>query len=188
MELEPVLTPFAGAAGDVVDWATVESAYGTGFPSDYKEFVRLFGHGTIEGRIATLIPVATSDPMVRRVAPLSDRMKSDPDYQRWTEPPVEARVLDRILVWGETDSSDVLGWITSGPDPDAWSLAVWARGDAAWTAYSCGMVEFLVRLLRGNFARCPISDTSLVGVPHARFLHDREEERLAAEGLYPWDD
>nr|MDT0523314.1 hypothetical protein [Streptomyces sp. DSM 41633] len=126
----------------MVDWATVESAYGTEFPSDYKEFVRLFGHGTIEGRIATLIPVVTSDPMVRRIAPLSGPMKSDPDYQRWTEPRVEANVLDRVLVWGETDSSDVLGWITGGPDPDAWPLAVWARDDATWTAYSCGMVGF----------------------------------------------
>ncbi|EHM26139.1 hypothetical protein SPW_5491 [Streptomyces sp. W007] len=44
------------------------------------------------------------------------------------------------------------------------------------------------QVVAGNFARCPISDTSLVGVPHARFLHDREEERLAEEGLYPWDD
>ncbi|WP_103512079.1 hypothetical protein [Streptomyces sp. SM13] len=187
-KLSSLIVPFEGGAGDVVDWATVESAYGTEFPSDYKEFVRLFGHGTIEGRIATLIPVVTSDPMVRRVAPLSGPMKSDPGYQRWTEPRVEACGLDRILVWGETDSSDVLGWITGGPDPDAWPLAVWARGDAAWTAYSCGMVAFLVRLLRGEFVRCPISDTSLVGVPHARFLHDRVEERLANEGVYPWDD
>ncbi|MFJ6805140.1 hypothetical protein ACIQRK_03675 [Streptomyces anulatus] len=82
----------------------------------------------------------------------------------------------------------MLAWIVSGVDPDAWPLAVWARGEAAWAVHDCGMVEFLFRLLTADFSRCPISDASLMGVPHARFLHDREEERLAEEGVYPWDD
>ncbi|WP_239077910.1 hypothetical protein [Streptomyces sp. SID9124] len=48
------------------------------------------------------------------------------------------------------------------------------------------MVEFLTKLLSGTFPECPISDASLMGIAHARFLHDREEERLAEEGIYPW--
>ncbi|MER6698977.1 hypothetical protein [Streptomyces griseus] len=186
--LAHVLTPFEGGAGDEVDWPSVESAYGVAFPSDYKEFVSRFGNGTIEGRIATLIPVVTSDPMVRRVGPLRDSLRSDPDYDRWTGPRSGFHELDRILVWGETDSADVLAWIVSGADPDAWPLAVWARSDAAWTVHDCGMVEFLRRLLMAGFTQCPISDVSLMGISHARFLHDREEERLANEGVYPWDD
>ncbi|WP_424568452.1 hypothetical protein [Streptomyces sp. CH-036] len=147
-----------------------------------------FGNGTIEGRVATLIPVVTSDPMVRRVGPLRDSLRSNPDYDSWAGPRSELHELDRILVWGETDSADVLAWIVSGADPDAWPLAVWTRGDVVWTVHDCGMVEFLHKLLTADFPRCPISDTSLLGIPHARFLHDREEERLANEGVYPWDD
>lgn len=188
MGLARVLTLFGGGAGDAVDWSAVESAYGVTFPADYKEFVSRFGNGTIEGRIATLIPVVTSNPMVRRVGPLRDSLRSDPDWDRWAGPRSELHQLDRILVWGETDSADVLAWIVSGVDPDAWPLAVWARGEAAWAVHDCGMVEFLFRLLTADFSRCPISDASLMGVPHARFLHDREEERLAEEGVYPWDD
>jgi hypothetical protein len=193
-ELSALLVPFgddAGKVGDVIDWVVVESAYGTAFPDDYKEFVRRFGNGTIEGMIATLIPIATSDSMVRRVAPLPDSVRADPDFDRWVEQCNEAsnaRELDRILVWGETDSADVLGWIVSGPDPGAWPIAVYTRGDAAWAVYRCGMVEFLLKLLTAGFAECPISDTSLVGMSHPRFLHDRGEELLAERGIYPWEE
>ncbi|WP_353963497.1 hypothetical protein [Streptomyces sp. NBC_00102] len=31
------------------------------FPADYKEFVRRFGGGTIEGQIAILIPSSTAE-------------------------------------------------------------------------------------------------------------------------------
>ncbi|WP_406734975.1 hypothetical protein OG508_09255 [Streptomyces sp. NBC_01108] len=50
------------------------------------------------------------------------------------------------------------------------------------------MVEFLIKLLAGDFPEWPISDTSLMGIQNARFLHDRQEERLAEEGIYPWDE
>ncbi|WP_327349267.1 hypothetical protein OG772_05970 [Streptomyces sp. NBC_01321] len=190
--LSGLLTSFEGSAGDMVDWGVIESAYGTVFPLDYKEFVQRFGHGTIEGGIATLIPVVTSDPMVRRVAPLPDLVRADPNFNRWAERG-QVYSLDQIPVWGgggggETHSADVLGWVATGADPHAWPLAVWARGDAAWAVHDCGMVEFLIKLLAGDFPEWPISDTSLMGIQNARFLHDRQEERLAEEGIYPWDE
>ncbi|MEW9513536.1 hypothetical protein [Streptomyces bacillaris] len=188
-QLSSVLTPYGGDMGDDIDWPKVEAAYGTAFPDDYKKFVERFGNGTIEGAIAVMVPIATDDPMTRRVSRLPERALSDPAYRRWTEPDGEKRYgVGRILVWGETDSADTLGWITTDTSPGEWPLAVHNRGDAAWTVHHCGMAEFLVRLFRGDFPECPISDSSLVGASGLRFLHDREEERLAGLGVYPWDD
>ncbi|GGU66273.1 SMI1/KNR4 family protein [Streptomyces lavendofoliae] len=184
--LSEMLTPFGDDIGDVVDWEAVKSAYGTDFPEDYKAFVRLFGNGTVEGMIGVRIPIVTVDPMVRRVAPLSSSIRTDPAFNRWADPNMDY-TLDQLLVWGETDSADVLCWIAVGSNPDGWPVAVYVRGDAAWTVYRCGMAEFLVKLLRGEFSECPITDASLMGLQNPRFLHDREEERLAEQGVYPWD-
>ncbi|MCX5401785.1 SMI1/KNR4 family protein [Streptomyces sp. NBC_00102] len=189
--LSESLTHFQGEAGDNVDWGEIESAYRFEFPRDYKEFVKRFGAGTIEGSIATLVPVVTSDPMVRRVAHLPDAVREESAFRVWAEGD-DARArgygIDQILVWGETDSADVLGWIASRDDPDSWPVVVYSRSEAAWSVYFCGMVEFLAKLLMGCFEKCPISDTSLVGISKLRFLHDRDEERLAEEGVYPWSE
>ncbi|MDH2387248.1 hypothetical protein QCN29_00295 [Streptomyces sp. HNM0663] len=48
------------------------------------------------------------------------------------------------------------------------------------------MVEFLLRIFRADFPKCPISDTSLWGNFNPRFLHIREEQRLWDAGLDPW--
>ncbi|PJE97224.1 hypothetical protein CUT44_13725 [Streptomyces carminius] len=185
--LSDLLTVFGGDAGDNVDWEAIKSCYGTDFPEDYKEFVRLFGNGTIEGMIGIRIPVATSDPMIRRVAPLPAAALASSNLDRWAEPSLASLYrLDQILVWGETDSADTLGWIAKDQNPEKWPLAVYERGDGVWKIYDCGMVEFLVKLLQEEFTECPISDTSLMGITNPRFLHDREEERLAEQGVYPW--
>ncbi|MFJ3928942.1 hypothetical protein [Streptomyces sp. NPDC090029] len=185
--LSRVLVSYGGETGDEVDWTAVEAAYGTAFPEDYTRFVQWFGNGTIEGAIGVMIPVVTDDRTTRRVSRLPERALADSAFRRWSDPDLEGKVsLDEILVWGETDSADTLGWITTGADPDEWPVAVYHRGDAAWVVHHCGMAEFLVKLIRGEFPECPISDASLVGAQGLRFLHDREEERLAGLGVYPW--
>ncbi|MFJ3278446.1 SMI1/KNR4 family protein [Streptomyces halstedii] len=186
--LSSLLVPYGDDLGDEVDWAEAEAAYGVEFPSDYKEFVRRFGHGTVEGKICVMLPVATAEPATRRVAYLSDLVRAPSAYGREVRFGSYAYGSDHMLVWGETDSADVLAWVVLGPDPATWPVAVWVRGDAAWVVHPCGTAEFLGKLLRGEFPECPISDTSLVGIPSPRFLHDREEERLAEHGVHPWDE
>ncbi|WP_175412326.1 SMI1/KNR4 family protein [Streptomyces sp. TRM64462] len=189
VQLRQLLTILGEEAGDSIDWKATEAAYNVVFPEDYKEFIRTFGNGTIEGMIGVKIPIVTSDPTVRRVDTLPRPALENPDVSKWIRPDLgEKYRLTQILVWGDTDSADTLGWIVGGPDPEKWPLAVYSRGDAAWSVYHCGMVEFLVKLLRGEFTECPISDTSLVGLENPRFLHDRDEERLAEQGIYPWDE
>ncbi|GGL80179.1 hypothetical protein GCM10010129_24780 [Streptomyces fumigatiscleroticus] len=76
--------------------------------------------------------------------------------------------------------------MTSERDPQQWPVAVWARQGGGWSVYDCGMADFLLRLLRADFAACPVSDATLWGAGAARFLSFAEEERLREEGLDPW--
>ncbi|WP_327732508.1 hypothetical protein OG749_45525 [Streptomyces nojiriensis] len=188
-QLSEILTFLSGDGGDAVDWEAVSDAYRREFPADYREFVHRFGNGSIEGSIAIRIPVATADPMVRRVDSLPPAALENPDYDQWGDSfPAGLRRLDKLLVWGETDSADVLTWVAVNEDPGTWPVAVYNRGDAQWSLFTCSMSAFLARLLQGGFPECPLSDTSLFGAGEARFLHDREEERFAELGEYPWDD
>lgn len=79
----------------------------------------------------------------------------------------------------------MLCWITSGPDPDHWPVAVWKRQGGGWAVHECGMAEFLLRVLQADFESCPLSDASLWG-RDARFLNFRDEERFLDEGVDPW--
>jgi len=47
-------------------------------------------------------------------------------------------------------------------------------------------VQFLVRVLRGDFDECPLGDLSLWGREPAVFLNRHEEDRMWKAGLDPW--
>ncbi|MFD0371088.1 SMI1/KNR4 family protein [Streptomyces sp. NPDC127114] len=187
-QLEEMLSVVGDECGDEVDWAAVERAYGVHFPPDYKKFVAKFGGGTIEGSIGILVPIETADPMIRRVYRLLDSVREDPDLQRWSGVEGATPSLGDVLIWGDTDSADFIGWLTIGENSETWPLVVYSRVKASWSLYECGMSEFLAGILSGEFSECLISDESLMGAGRSRFLHDREEERLLEMGVYPWEE
>ncbi|MFD4656190.1 hypothetical protein ACFWP2_11240 [Kitasatospora sp. NPDC058444] len=95
--------------------------------------------------------------------------------------------LEDMLVWGDTEAADILCWIAADPDPDRWPVALYSRFHAAWLVYSCGMTEFLLRLLRNEFEEWPLSDVGLRTISDPRFLHDRDEETAWEQGINPWE-
>lgn len=173
-----------GAAGDVVDWQTEAADLGVAsFPRDYQEFVAAFGAGSFEDIFFVSIPRSGTP-----AAPLTVGWLPDPGaMDDWQDPRARSRyLLADMLVWGQTSGADTLCWVTTDPDPQRWPVAVWARQDGGWAIYECGMVEFLLRVLRADFAACPLSVTTLWGRGNARFLNFRDEERLLDEGVDPW--
>jgi hypothetical protein len=177
-----------GVAGDAVDWAAVAAEHGVAlFPADYREFVEAFGAGSIEDSLFLWIPRLGSPAVPLTVGRLPETTVRSPSMGDWQDPGASARHrLEDMLVWGQTNSADVLCWATSDPDPNRWPVVVWERHGGGWKIYDCGVVEFILRLLQGNFSDCPLSDTSLWGVQSARFLNFRDEERLLDEGFDAW--
>ncbi|MBT2403238.1 MULTISPECIES: SMI1/KNR4 family protein [unclassified Streptomyces] len=176
-----------GGGGDEVDWKAVEIEYGVRFPQDYIDFIANFGEGSIEETLWVSIPTVNTDPMKRRVDRLPEEVLEFPEANEWADPSAAEKYrLEDLLIWGETNEADVLAWITCGSAPEKWPLAVFSRSESTWSVHHCSMTEFLARLLRAEFDRCPISTKTLSGLTHPRFLHAREETRLKDLGINPW--
>ncbi|MFF3377887.1 hypothetical protein ACFYXF_33680 [Streptomyces sp. NPDC002680] len=177
-----------GVAGDAVDWEASAVTLGvTSFPDDYQEFVSAFGAGSIEESLFVSIPRpgAVSTPLT--VGRLPEAALRSNSMGVWQESGNGSRYrLEDMLVWGQTNSADSLCWVTADPDPDRWPVAVWERQAGGWKVHGCGITEFLLRLLQGDFPECPVSDEALWGIQRARFLNIRDEERLLDAGVDPW--
>ncbi|PIM68030.1 hypothetical protein CTU88_35540 [Streptomyces sp. JV178] len=174
-------------SGDTVDWRAVSADYGTPFPADYMEYVGAFGAGTIDQTLFVSIPRRGIPAAPLTVSRLPEEVLRGEAMDDWQRSDTASRpALSDVLLWGDTNAADALGWVTTDPDPDRWPVVVWARQGGGWAVHDCGMSTFLLRILRAELEKCPISDTSLWGRGTARFLSLRAERRLQEEGIDPW--
>jgi hypothetical protein len=173
------MPPHEGA-GDSIDWREAESSYRTVFPRDYKEFVATYGRGEVDMFLTFLVPGKCEGPRP------SDSMAEETAEARrmWLRrPPAGYGTTDPALVvaWGVTSRADLLCWAPGGEQgPDEWPVAVWSRGSLNWTVHDCGMLEYVVRLLRGELDSIPAEADRV-----HRFVHVREARRLLAAGINP---
>lgn len=63
------LMPVADGVDERVDWAEVEAAWGTRFPSDYVRFMEVYGSGVISGGISILLPALRAEGYPYRDGP-----------------------------------------------------------------------------------------------------------------------
>ncbi|WP_157762079.1 hypothetical protein [Nocardia yamanashiensis] len=186
--LADVLSCIGPTCGDTIDW----SSCAISFPADYRAFVTAFGDGSIEDIVSILVPAATSaQSHAPTLARMSDAAADWEDPLRWE---CEWAPADRgryrredLLIWGGTCTGDTLCWVTTDPDPDRWPVAVYARGRLEWAVYPCGMAEFLVKLLRNEWPRNPISDDSFESLVAPRFQHEKDESAAYVAGVDPWE-
>lgn len=183
-----LLSCIGPTCGDTVDWSAVEQVYGSSFPADYRAFVAKFGSGSIEQMVGIQIPAVTSDEQHgNTVSRLSEEALADEAVNRWGPADEGQHRLEELLIWGWTAAADTLCWITTDPDPDRWRVAVYSRGNLEWSVYRCGMAEFLLKLLRNEWPKWPISDDSLQDMADPRFLHNTDEAAAWASGNDPWE-
>lgn len=116
----------------------------------------------------------------------SETLNAEDNWVNFGKEPELEGAEPRLIAWGADAGADIVCWDASGDDPAAWPVLVYERGDAIWRRYDCGMVEFLVRVLRAEFPACPLSGLSLWGRHPALFLSESEEERLLEQGIDPW--
>lgn len=171
--------------GDSVEWSRVSESWGREFPEDYRRFIEMYGAGTIDRYLVVL------GPELKGEEPLTDGMLMETlDAQdAWSEARKSSELSGsspELIAWAADASADILCWDASGSDPNAWPILVYNQDDYEWSRYECGMVEFLVRVLRAGFAECPLGDLSLWGSGSVRFLNKRERMRLSRQGLNPW--
>ncbi|WP_053646676.1 SMI1/KNR4 family protein [Streptomyces sp. XY431] len=185
--LGEVLSCVGPTCGDIVDWIAAEKVHGTPFPADYRAFVAAFGNGSIEEMVGVDIPATSDELRFGTLSRLSEAALADFAVNRWAPADRGRHRLEDLLIWGETGAADTLCWITTDPDPDRWPVAVYSRMNLEWSVYPCGMAEFLLKMLRDEWPQCPISDSSLQGMPDPRFLHNKDAAASWELGNNPWE-
>ncbi|MEV4709574.1 hypothetical protein [Actinoplanes sp. NPDC049316] len=170
-----------------VDWDRMAESWGTPFPAAYRRFIEIYGPGYIQDYLVIGKPEPWAEPSEGK--PSDMRAGTATVQAQWREARREHNLegtAPRLIYWGTDSSADNLCWDATDPDPERWPVLVYNRGDDTWRRYDCGMVEFLVRHLEGDFPACPLGDIYLFGRKQAAFLTHTEYMRRLRAGLDPW--
>lgn len=152
-------TTLAQPARDV-PWDETSRLIGFDFPEDYQQFIALYGSGSISNDLGIsmtwLMNALSYLPerdgfgvyMVRVEKKSSLNQFHDTAPERW--PFSFWPALNGLLPWARNRRYGYLFWLTTAPDPNAWTCAAWNQSE--WRTYDCGMVDLLIRLVSGEDA------------------------------------
>jgi hypothetical protein len=137
--------------GTDLQWQATERFLGTPLPSDYKQFISIYGSGAIDGFLTIFNgcsnPARDHDCLpgdaYRRVTHVYRRLRQEnPKEWNWVLFPEPGG----LLPWGDTDWQAPLFWVTEG-DPDLWTVAAAEGHMPILRHYSETMTSFLEGLL-----------------------------------------
>ncbi|MFC0551658.1 hypothetical protein ACFFHJ_12275 [Planotetraspora thailandica] len=171
---------------EVLAWDDIQAEWGTAFPRDFRDFMDIYGQGSIDDLVAVAPPEnRAGEPGVRTVRRVAPGVESEFHtfygevvFPAWPAP-------GSLLRWGVTPIGYDLMWRVTGGDPDEWPVVVAGYRPRFAFEFPYGMAEFLVRMLGDRLER-PTNLPGIVGYPHSRFLSDQEEGALQAAGQDPW--
>jgi hypothetical protein len=187
LELMP---PHVGA-GDSVDWQVVQRSLGVRLPGDFRDFVGVFGAGTIDDQLDIARVADTGGdvdlPTIEQLTPTSASTAwleaTESGYPLWPAP-------GSLLCWGRLrsvgDTFGFLYWLTVGDDPDNWPVVTWNLAQRNFRQHPPGMAAYLVDALEGA-AAFPLHHREVFGAPYSRFVHWREQQRLEDVNVDPWE-
>lgn len=136
--------------GSPEEWARLESRLGTRLPTDYKEFVRVYGAGSIdtEGDEFTIVnPFAglRSLRLERMIA--TQREAHAAIIEVAGEYGDAAQQLDGLIPWGTNSFRGLCFWEPNGREPDGWT--VHSEIDDDRMSFPENMTTYLLNVFRG---------------------------------------
>ncbi len=137
------------------NWSEVENKLGIVLPSDYKDFITLYGSGIIGNFIMIYSPFTENENMnffiqqnLNKDAYLTLKVSFPEDY------PYEVFPTNRgILPWGRTENGDTLNWIVDTNQGD-WAILI-DDGSGDYFEYKGSMTGFIYDVLSESIV-CPI--------------------------------
>ena len=185
--LNQVLPPSAGDLPESVNWAAVEATWGSAFPRDFQEFMGIYGRGTIDNVFTIATPVDGGHMQgVLRCRELTPNISTEcridgreVSYPAWPH-------NGGLIGWATTGIGIDLFWSARGDDADLWPLVIRNRRGGSAQEIPGGMAAFLVEML-GQRKNRPLDIPDIIGFPYSRFIGAREEARLEAAGVDPWE-
>ncbi|WP_075004271.1 SMI1/KNR4 family protein [Streptacidiphilus jiangxiensis] len=148
--LRLILPPPVGG-GDDIDWEAEEERLALVFPSDYKEFVRIYGGGSVAGYLAIATPSVSESPY----SEISDWQPIELGAQEHRGlRDVSLGIRDRLILVGVTASSDAIFWHANEGEANSWNIVVCTRdverGENPWKYYRMGFSGFVASLIDGS--------------------------------------
>jgi hypothetical protein len=152
-ELQILVPPPSDPKNTKGNWSSIEAEMGLVFPDDYKQFIELYGTGTLCSLIEIGSPFLLGETyrMSVREAWII-RTGVYHQHDQFLESPSPYSYYPEIpgLLPCATDSSgDIIGWLTN-VDPELWYLVYRNRENGYFELPEMGFVEFFVAALRGE--------------------------------------
>lgn len=129
-------------------WAAVEAAVGTALPTDYKDFIDVFG----TGRLANFIWIFDPFSEARYLNLVEQAPRHLSELRRLASDFGEKLQFDLypdaggLLPLGVTDNGDLLHWLTKGR-PNDWHVVVGGARSPEHQVFQCDLTTFLSRIV-----------------------------------------
>ncbi|MFJ8084541.1 hypothetical protein ACIQ6Y_28465 [Streptomyces sp. NPDC096205] len=170
----PPVEPYLGGG----DWDGLFAELGTRLPTEYMAMMDLYGAGIWSEWLRFHTPLRTGER--RFVTHVEETLEgyrslreSHPDdfpLPAWPEP-------GGFLPFANSIDADYLGWLTKGPDPDAWPLVLWPRHAQQGPPLEGGLLDTLLAWQRGALV-----------TPGLVRLDEEDDDPLEFAGFRSWDD
>ncbi|MEU8576399.1 SMI1/KNR4 family protein [Streptomyces asoensis] len=153
------------SGGDAIDWERVYRSTGWKFPTDYKEFVEIYGGGEVNEYLSVRTPPVEGSPFGTILEGVDPALP--PDCHAELAPSLTASEELRLLPLGATGTGDVVFWLIAEVEEN-WKVVTFRRqspyGEKRWSIFDGGMADFLWSLLNGSIE--PFSQNFSDGAPH----------------------
>ena len=151
-QLQDVLKPPANAveSGMGQDWGRITSKFGAPLPTDYMQYVELYGSGEIGGWLTVFNPfsknpnISLIEQFFHVLSGISELKKEFPEsypYPLLFEP-------GGLLPWGINIDGDIYCWSTTGSS-GKWKIIIIGRHSEA-EEFQYSFSEFLSEAIKGN--------------------------------------
>jgi hypothetical protein len=144
--IRPPATP--QQVGTLTEWKNVERELGVLYPSDFREFIFVYGTGLL-GRFYSVWNRFGGTDFVEHVRLICKyERESQLEFPEYFPHPIYPE-SPGFLPWGSDDNGNYYGWLTHGP-PDKWPvLSNEVRGEH-YRLHGCTMTQYLAGVFRGQ--------------------------------------
>ncbi|MFI1458901.1 SMI1/KNR4 family protein [Streptomyces roseus] len=133
------------------DWSEVEATLGDELPSDYKEFIGVYGGSNWDDYLYVLEPGCPNDNY-DLIDWARNQAEDLEDLWEFEKKPTELETEgNRVVPWATTDNGECLYWLVRpGVDPDQWTVMVNEARGGRWEHFAVSCTQFLASSLNGE--------------------------------------
>jgi hypothetical protein len=138
--------------GNPRGWDAVEKLIGVVLPSDYKDFINIYGTGVVGGFVWHYNPFS-SNPFLNLIQQLEEELvplrELKQEFGNNTCPYPIFPEEGGLFPWGRTDNGDVLFWKTSG-SPVSWIVIIHEARSNNYEEFQLSMTSFYQAIVQGK--------------------------------------